>query len=156
MTPWFFPASPSLTRRLCSTAIKATLSQRRQAAKRGISNEYVAICTGVQRDGGVIAATVNRVKTSSRELDEIFRGHIAEDTLVLTDGFRSYNVLETLASCTVVDEKHEGSRGMFNLNTVNSLHSYIKDAYNYYCGVATKYINRYNALFSLLSVVQTA
>lgn len=120
-----------------------------KAAKRGISNEYVAICTGVQRDGDAIAATVNRAKPSSRELDEIFRGHIAEDTLVLTDGLRSYNVLETLTNCTVVDVKHEGSRGMFNLNTVNSLHSYIKDAYNHYRGVATKYINRYNALFSI-------
>ncbi len=54
-----------------------------KAAKRGISNEYIAICTGVQRDGGVIAATVNRAEPSSKELEEIFRGHIAEDTLVL-------------------------------------------------------------------------
>ena len=120
-----------------------------KAAKRGISNEYIAICTGIQRDGGAIAATVNRAKPSGEELDEIFRGHIAEDTLVLTDGLRSYNVLETLASCTVVDVKKEESRGIFNLNTVNSLHSFIKETYNHYRGVATKYINRYNALFSI-------
>ncbi|MDE7201794.1 MAG: transposase [Lachnospiraceae bacterium] len=113
-----------------------------------MSNEYIAICTGIQRDGGAIAATVNRAKPSGEELDEIFRGHIAEDTLVLTDGLRSYNVLETLASCTVVDVKKEESRGIFNLNTVNSLHSFIKETYNHYRGVATKYINRYNALFS--------
>ena len=120
-----------------------------KAAKRGISNEYVAICTGIQRDGGAIAATVNRAKPSGKELDEIFRGHIAEDTLVLTDGLRSYNVLETLTSCTVVDVKQEAGRGIFNLNTVNSLHSFIKETYNHYRGVATKYINRYNVLFSI-------
>ena len=120
-----------------------------KAAKRGISNEYVAICTGIQRDGGVIAATVNRAKPSSKELDEIFRGHIGEGVLILTDGLRSYNILETLANCTVVDVNHEESRGIFNLNTVNSLHSYIKKAYEHYRGVATKYINRYNALFSI-------
>ena len=40
-------------------------------------------------------------------------------------------------------------QGLFNLNTVNSLHSYIKETYNHYRGVATKYINRYNALFSI-------
>ena len=120
-----------------------------KAAKRGISNEYVAICTGIQRDGGAIAATVNRAKPSGKELDEIFRGHIAEDTLVLTDGLRSYNVLETLTSCTVVDVKQEADRGIFNLNTVNSLHSFIKETYNHYRGVATKYINRYNVLFSI-------
>ena len=120
-----------------------------KAAKRGISNEYIAVCTGVQRDGGAIAATVNRAKPSSEELGEIFRGHIAEDALILTDGLRSYNILETLANCTVVDVSHEESRGIFNLNTVNSLHSYIKETYDHYRGVATKYINRYNALFSI-------
>jgi len=78
-----------------------------KAAKRGISNEYAAVCTGIQRDGGAIAVAVNRAKSSGKELDEIFRGHIAEDTLVLTDGLRRYNVLETLTSCTVVDVKQE-------------------------------------------------
>lgn len=43
-----------------------------KAAKRGISNEYIAICTGVQRDGDAIAATVNRAKPSAEELGEIF------------------------------------------------------------------------------------
>lgn len=120
-----------------------------KAAKRGISNEYIAICTGIQRGGSAIAATVNRAKPSNEELAGIFRGHIGEDTLVLTDGLRSYNVLETLVNCTVVDVNHEESRGMFHLNTVNSLHSYIKETYEHYRGVATKYINRYNALFSV-------
>ena len=120
-----------------------------KASKRGISNEYIAICTGIQRDGGAIAATVNRAKPSGKEPDEIFRGHIAEDTPVLTDGLRSYNVLETLTSCTVVNVKREAGRGIFNLNTVNSLHSFIKETYNHYRGVATKYINRYNVLFSI-------
>ncbi len=120
-----------------------------KAAKRGISNEYIAICTGIQRDGNAIAVTVNRAKPSSKELEKIFRGHIAEDTLVLTDGLRSYNILETVTNCTVVDVNHEKCRGMFHLNTVNSLHSYIKDTCDHYRGVATKYINRYNALFSI-------
>lgn len=120
-----------------------------KAAKRGISNEYIAICTGIQRDGGAVAKTVNRAKPSSDELEEIFSGHIAENTLILTDGLRSYNVLETAAGCTVVDVNHEGCRGIFHLNTVNSMHSYIKGMYVHYRGVGTKYINRYNALFSL-------
>ncbi len=120
-----------------------------KAAKRGISKEYVAVCTGIQRDGGVVAGTVNRAKPSAGELGTVFRGHIAEGTLILTDVLRSYSVLETLADCTVVDVNHEECRGIFNLNTVNSLHSYIKETYNRYRGVATKYINRYNALFSI-------
>ncbi|MDE7201428.1 MAG: IS1595 family transposase [Lachnospiraceae bacterium] len=93
-----------------------------RAAKREISNEYIAICTGIQRDGGAIVAAVNRAKPSGKELHEIFCGHIAKDTLVLTDVLRSYNDFETLTSCTVVNVKREAGRGIFNLNTVNSLH----------------------------------
>lgn len=120
-----------------------------KAAKRGISNEYVAICTGIQRDGGVIAETVNRAKPSGKELSSIFDGRIADNTLVLTDGLRSYRALESLANCAVVDVNQEENKKMFNLNTVNSLHSFIKSAYTNYRGVATKYLNRYNALFSV-------
>ena len=35
----------------------------------------------------------------------------------------------------------------FNLNTVNNLHSFIKNRYYDYRGVATKYLNRYNLVF---------
>ena len=46
------------------------------------------------------------------------------------------------------------SHGIFNLNTFNSLHSFIKETYNHYHGVATKYINLYNSYFLLLFDVQ--
>ncbi len=121
-----------------------------KAARRGISSEYIAICTGIQRDGRTVAETVNRAKPSARELCKIFGTHISKDTLVLTDGLRSYNSLEAVTGCTVVDVNHEEGKKLFNLNIVNSLHSYIKETYNHYRGVATKYINRYNALFSLV------
>lgn len=121
-----------------------------KAGKPGISSEYVAICTGIQRDGGAIAETVNRAKPSGEELSNIFRGHIAEGTIALTDGLRSYHALESLTNCAVVNVTHEENKKIFNLNTANCLHLFIKDAYKHYRGVATKYINRYNALFSLV------
>lgn len=120
-----------------------------KAAKRGISSEYVAICTGIQRDGKAVAETVNRAKPSGKELCNIFGTHIAGDTLVLTDGLRSYKSLEAATGCTVVNVNTEKGKKAFNLNLVNSLHSYIKWMYDHYRGVATKYINRYNALFSI-------
>lgn len=120
-----------------------------RAAKRGISNEYVAICTGIQRDGRAVAETVNRAKPSSKEICQIFGTHIEKGTLILTDGLRSYKSLEPVTGCTVVDVNQENSRETFNLNMVNGLHSFIKGLYIHYRGVATKYINRYNALFSV-------
>jgi len=117
-----------------------------KAQKRGISAEYVCICTGVQRKGEVIIRTENRAKPSCEELQAIFEEHIQSGTLALTDGLRSYSVLETLADCKVENVNGQKS-GFYNLNTVNNLHSFIKSRYIFYRGVATKYLNRYNALF---------
>lgn len=120
-----------------------------KAASPGISNEYVAICTAVQRDGGAVAMTVNRAKPSKEELEKVYSGHLEAGTVALTDGLRSYSVLREQFHCLVMDVNHEEDRSFFTLGIVNSMHSYIKETYARYRGVATKYINRYNAMFSL-------
>lgn len=121
-----------------------------KAGKRGISNEYVCICTGIQRNGEAHAATINRAKPTAEELQAVFINHIADATLILCDGLRSYNVLPTIANCTVKDctQMEEEEKCFYHLNTVNGFHSFIKSRYNFYRGVATKYLNRYNALFA--------
>lgn len=118
------------------------------AQKRGIFNEYVCICTGVERKGSAIAETVNRAKPSSAELPSVFDGHISEDALVLCDGLRSCLALEGSSGCSVKDISTSEKGKFYNLNTVNNFHSFIKNRYTFYRGVATKYLNRYNALFS--------
>ena len=119
-----------------------------KAGKRGISNEYICLCTGVQRKGDVIVAAANRAKPSMEELASVFDGHIEDGSLFLTDGLRSYRVLESMADCTVKNVEKE-SASFYHLNTVNNLRSYIKRQYDFYRGVATKYINRYNVLFAV-------
>lgn len=119
-----------------------------KAQKSGISNEYVCICTGVQRGGGAMAETVNRAKPSSEELQAVFGGHLEENVLILCDGLKSYRSLEKTAACCVKNVNHETEKSFFNLNTVNAFHSFIKSRYQIYCGVATKYLNRYNTLFA--------
>lgn len=121
-----------------------------KAQKRGISSEYVCICTGIERKGDAYAATVNRAKPDAEELAGVFSDHIAQDSLVLCDGLKSYHGLAVATGCTVKDchGATEEEKGFFNLNTVNGFHSFIKRRYDFYRGVATKYLNRYNALFA--------
>lgn len=119
-----------------------------KAQKRGISNEYVCICAGIQRDGEAVASSVNRAKPTKKELEQVFGGRVADGSLLLTDGLTSYKSLEALSKSTVLDVNREEHKGGCNLNTVNSFHSFIKEMYLGYRGVATKYINRYNALFA--------
>lgn len=137
-------------RKLESTVSRAPRRHGAKAEKRGISNEYVCICTGVQRKGDAIAAAINRAKPSAKELLSIFEGHIADGTLALCDGLRSYHAFPGIADCTVKDcnSRDREDSCFYNLNTVNGFHSFIKQRYEFYRGVASKYINRYNALFS--------
>ena len=88
--------------------------------------------------------------SSSKELLDIFEGHIADRTLALCDGLRSYHALPGIADCIVRDCNDPSAEDtcFYNLNTVNGFHSYIKQRYVFYRGVASKYANRYNALFS--------
>lgn len=137
-------------RPLPKTAGRKARRHGAKAHKRGISSEYVCICTGIQRKGEAYAATANRAKPDEQELADIFRGHIAPGTLLLCDGLRSYRSLATAIGCTVKDchDLPEDEKGFFHLNTANGFHSFIKRHYDFYRGVATKYLNRYNALFA--------
>ena len=122
-----------------------------KANKRGLSNEKICICTGVERNqGAAFASTINRASPSSEEIKQTFKGHIEPGTIAFTDGAKGYKVLEDSSDCIVesVDVNEQKKRKSANLNNVNSFHSFIKERYGKYRGVATKYLNRYNALFS--------
>lgn len=138
-------------RQLPDTVNRKARKHGAKAVKRGISNEYVCICAGIQRNGAAYAAAINRAKPDANELAELFETHIAQGTLALCDGLKSYNVLTKIADCTVKDcnTSSEEEKCFYHLNTVNGFHSFIKQKYNFYRGVATKYLNRYNVLFSV-------
>jgi transposase-like protein len=124
-----------------------------KAQKRGISNEYISICTGVERKGKAISETVTRATPRKEDITSVFGTRIEESALILCDGSGSYNVLSKIEGCVVkniFDEEGSGAggKGFYNINTINSFHSFIKSRYNQYRGVATHYLNRYNKLFS--------
>lgn len=106
-----------------AAAKRNPLGHGAKAEKRGISSEYLCICTGIQRKGGgeALATTVNRAKPSAKELLDVFEGHIADGTLVLCDGLRSYYALPGITDCN--DREVEGSC-FYHLNTVNGFHSF--------------------------------
>jgi transposase-like protein len=127
-----------------------------KAAKPGLSNEQICVCAGVQRSGAPFAVAVNRAKPSIAELKEAFRGHISKSAMLLCDGLRGYSSLETLTDCEVIDVNSGDLRekSFYNLNAINNFHSFIKEQYRAWRGVATKYLNRYMTL--LCAVYRTA
>ena len=109
-----------------------------RASKRGLSNEQICICTSVNGDGKCVAMSVNRATPSKAELAQVFDSRITDDSVILCDGNKNYDVFEQ--KCTVAHMK--------SLNKINNFHSFIKERIRAARGVATIYLNRYNALFS--------
>ena len=126
-----------------------------KAQKSGLSKEYVGICAGVQREGKAISQSVTRSVPGKDDVISVFGGSIKPDSIIMYDGLKSYIALGKECQCPVkdvFDEQaiKEDEKGFYNINTVNGFHSLIKSRYRDYRGVATKYLNRYNILFSKL------
>lgn len=118
-----------------------------KASKRGISGEQVSIMAGVSRGGAIFTRTANRATPSKENISEIFGGHIGKSTLVLCDGAKGFTALSDVAEVSNV-KNEDGS--FYHINNANGYHSFIKGRQNgTYHGVATKYQNRYNAMYSL-------
>ena len=109
-----------------------------KASKPGLSDEYICVCTSVDVDNRCMTAAVNRAAPSKDEIEKVFGDRVTEDTVILCDGNKQYDVLD--GKCTVAHTKR--------VNKVNGFHSFIKERLNAARGVATIYLSRYNALFS--------
>jgi hypothetical protein len=109
-----------------------------KASKRGISDEYICVCTSVDSDNKCTTSVVNRATPSKEEIAQVFGDKVSADTVILCDGSNRYDVLED--KCTVAHSKR--------VNRVNGFHSFIKERLLAARGVATVYLNRYNALYS--------
>jgi len=96
-----------------------------------------------------IGSAVGRATPNKDDIKNTFGERIDKMSVVLCDGGKSYNVLGEEIGCEVVNVKAE-EESFFNIKSVNSFHAFIKAKYNKYCGVATKYLNRYIALFTKL------
>jgi transposase-like protein len=108
------------------------------AAKRGISNEYICVCASVTGEAKNLSLAVNRATPSKEEILDVFGDRVDGNTALLCDGNKSYSALED--KCTIATTKR--------VNKVNGFHSFIKERLEAARGVATIYLNRYNALFS--------
>jgi hypothetical protein len=79
------------------------------------------------------------------EILGVFSGRISADALMVCDGAKSYRVLEEKKVCSIAVT---GTGGFYRINEVNGYHSFIKGRNRAARGFGTKYLNRYNALFS--------
>lgn len=119
----------------------------------GLSKKMLSVCMASDRTHHVIARCVNRAKPGSEDLVNALGDHIAEKSVLLCDGISGLNLLAEKTKCEkVVLSGHEAYNKVYHLNTVNGLHSRFKEMLRKLRGIATKYLNRYAALFALIAM----
>jgi transposase-like protein len=115
------------------------------SSKGGISDEYIGVCAAVERGGKAYSRAVCRGIPRKEEILAAFSGRIRGDALMVCDGAKSYRVLKEKNVCSTAAA---GTEGFYRINEVNGYHSFIKGRNRAARGFGTKYLNRYNALFS--------
>ena len=121
-----------------------------QKVKRGLSRQKVCILSAVDKDGNAFARAYN-CGTPSQDNAMELACHLADDSSVTTDDTVAYErLLESNGCFHRVCQDCRDHKAEVNLNRISSFHSMIKEFYRGYRGVATKYINRYAALFSFI------
>lgn len=116
-----------------------------KANKRGLSMEKVCVPCAVNLNGMSVAKISNLGKPSLKDLQKVLDGKIAKDSVFVTDSLRPYQKLSLdmdLNHIRIATNKR--SKGLFNIQTVNSYHSRLKDLITHrFKGVSTKYLNNY-------------
>ncbi len=121
------------------------------ASKPGLSDELYCVCVATDRNNNLFVECVNRAKPSGDDLVAALGTRFAPGSTLLCDGAKSYNKLADFTDCKKVElVGHESYDKVQHLNTVNGVHSRFKDMIRQYKGVASRYLNRYLALLSVI------
>ncbi|AFI05408.1 IS1595 family transposase [Helicobacter cetorum] len=116
-----------------------------QALKRGLSKEQACVTSGVNLNGKSIAKVSDLGKPKIKDLIKVLSNKVSRDSIFVTDSFRAYLKLANnmeLSHIRIPKKKHK--LGSFNIQTINSYHSHLKDMIKHKIkGVATKYLDNY-------------
>lgn len=127
------------------------------AQSRGISSEQLCVCTATDRNAHVSAKCVNTARPTSDDILSAIGDKVGTDCVLLCDGNTAYNKLAEEKHCTKIELiGHQSYNKVYHLNTVNGLHSQFQNMLRIYRGVATKYLNRYTAMFSTIASLLTS
>src|SRR5690606_20255916 len=111
--------------------------------KRGRGTNKVSVVGMVQRKGNVKTKVIE--KLTKRNLLHMLKANAKNDNSILvTDGFRSYKELETYIDRLVVTHSKQYSKGIVHINTIEGFWSYVKNGIRgSFKSVSKKYLPLY-------------
>ena len=119
-----------------------------KATTAGLSKELVCVVTTTDRNAHEKYKAVGTGAPSSDLIKDNFQNNIDSGSVIYCDGTKCYSKLADETKCKSVNLiKHSSYNKVEHINTVNHIHSVIKECISFYKNVASKYINRYLSLF---------
>ena len=129
----------------CKELNKLPESEKR---KRGISNEQVCIMSCTDRSNNSYLCPACNGRIDKKKVASHLDGRLDEDVLLVTDShpaYTGYSKDHHYHIEQIPSGKH--SIGPFNMACINSFHSRFDSYMDHYGEVASKYLDRYSALF---------
>lgn len=111
--------------------------------KRGRGTKKVSVVGMVQRKGQVKTKVIE--KLTKRNLLAMLKSNAKqENSILLTDSFKSYNELEKYIDRLVINHSKEYSRGIVHINTIEGFWSFVKNGIKgSYKAISKKYLPIY-------------
>lgn len=112
-------------------------------SKRGRGTNKVSVVGMVQRKGNVKTKLID--KLTKRNLLFMLKSNAKSDnSILMTDGFKSYKELETYIDRLVINHSKEYSKGIVHINTIEGFWSYVKNGIKgSFKSVSKKYLPLY-------------
>ena len=123
--------------------------------KRGISKEQICVATALDRQGNLIIEPLCKGRMTYKELENLYKGHIGENSILCTDSHKSYIRFATdfnLDHKRIKTGKYK--EDIYHIQHINNLHSNLKRWMGRFNGVASKYISNYMHWFKWLKIFE--
>jgi transposase-like protein len=111
--------------------------------KRGRGANKISVVGMVERQGDVKTKVIE--KLTKRNLLAFLRSKVkTDDSLLMTDGFKSYKEFDKYIEHMILEHKKQFSKGIVHVNTIESFWSYIKNGLRgNYRSISPKYLPFY-------------
>lgn len=119
---------------------------------RGLSKEQVCISCFISDKNLSYSKVANLGQPSWNKIYKVINKHIEKGSILVTDNYKGYTIIvDKLKLNHISMPQGEYSNGTFNIQKINSYHSYFKDLINHnFRGVSTKYLNNYIVYYNFL------
>jgi transposase-like protein len=120
-----------------------SISEKGIKLKRGRGTNRVSVAAMVQRKGNVHSKVIE--KLTKRNLLAMLKHYASnENSILVTDGFKSYKALEEYIERLEIIHKKQFSKGIVHINTVEGFWSYVKNGIKgSYKAISKKYLPFY-------------